>query len=64
MFFVKKKRTVLYLVRDEVSGDYMGFDEPSVYWEEEHAKRAIERQQGRRQEPKIQWKIVPVTIPS
>lgn len=64
MFFVTKKLTTMYLVRDSETGQYMGFDDrPTVYWSEKEAKFAIERQQTRRQEPKIPWKIVPVSLP-
>jgi hypothetical protein len=63
MFFVKKKPTVLYLIRDPETGNYMGFDNPTVYWSKEDAEFAIKRQHGRRYEPKIQWKIIPVTLP-
>ena len=64
MFFVRKTPTVMYLVRDSETGKYMGWsEEPSVYWDEDAAKRTIARQQGRRYEPKIQWKIVVVALP-
>lgn len=64
VFFVHKPLTHMYLVRDSESGKYMGFDDqPTVYWSEKAAKFAIERQQSRRQEPKIDWKIVAVALP-
>ena len=64
MFFVRKTPTVMYLVRDSETGKYMGWsEEPLVYWTEGAARHAIARQQGRRYEPKIQRKIVAVTLP-